>query len=78
MPEAPPTVPVSFEKALETLQQTVRRLESGDLSLEQALKSFEEGVLLAKQCQEYLAQAEKRVEILTRTEPEAQLEPFKE
>ena len=56
---------VDFEKALEQLQTTVRQLESGELSLEGALKSFEQGVGLARSCQEYLQSAEKRVEILT-------------
>lgn len=70
----------SFEKALEALQASVRKLESGDLPLEQALKQFEEGVKLARSCQEYLSQAEKKVEILTRVTPEGtpQTEPFKE
>jgi exodeoxyribonuclease VII small subunit len=67
---------LSFEKALETLQQTVKKLESGELSLELALKSFEEGVRLARQCQDYLQKAEKRVELLTRADPDPKLEPF--
>ena len=69
---------MTFEKSLETLQATVKKLESGELTLEQALKSFEEGVRLARQCQEYLGEAEKRVEVLTQANPEPKLEPFKE
>jgi exodeoxyribonuclease VII small subunit len=59
--------PVDFEKALEKLQNTVRQIEGGELSLEGALKSFEEGVSLARSCQEYLQAAEKRVETLTQS-----------
>ncbi len=54
----------SFEAAFEKLQQTVKKLESGELSLEQSLQSFEEGVKLARVCQEKLSTAEQKVEIL--------------
>lgn len=68
----------SFEAALEQLQNTVKGLESGELSLEQALKSFEEGVRLTRTCQEQLSAAEQRVELLTRisSEGRAETEPF--
>jgi exodeoxyribonuclease VII small subunit len=56
----------SFEGALEQLQNTVKRLESGELSLEQALKNFEDGVKLSRICQEHLASAEQRIELLTK------------
>ncbi|MBL7715938.1 MAG: exodeoxyribonuclease VII small subunit [Bdellovibrionales bacterium] len=56
--------PESFEVALEKLQLTVKKLEAGELSLEESLSAFEEGVRLTKQCQEQLAVAEKRVEVL--------------
>ena len=58
-----------FEKALEGLQLIVKKLESGELTLEQALKNFEEGVRIARSCQQFLQQAEKRVEQLTRVDP---------
>jgi exodeoxyribonuclease VII small subunit len=61
-PKAPEKL--SFEQALEKLQLTVKRLESGELSLEQALQSFEEGMKLSAACQEQLKAAEQRVEIL--------------
>jgi exodeoxyribonuclease VII small subunit len=54
----------SFESALEQLQSTVRRLESGELSLEQALQGFEEGVRLTRLCQQQLSAAEQKVELL--------------
>lgn len=67
----------SFESAIENLQQMVKKLESGELSLEQSLKFFEEGVRLTRVCQEYLRSAEQKVEILMKassTGPE--LQPF--
>lgn len=66
-----------FEEALQRLQQTVKELEGGNLTLEQALKSFEEGVRLSRLCQEQLSAAEKKVEILTRASAEGvELAPF--
>jgi exodeoxyribonuclease VII small subunit len=64
----------AFEAALEQLQTTVKRLESGELSLEQSLSQFEEGVKLTRLCQEQLSAAERRVEILMNAKPE--LQPF--
>jgi exodeoxyribonuclease VII small subunit len=70
---------LSFESALEQLQTTVKRLESGELTLEQALKHFEDGVRLSKLCQERLTAAEQRVELLVRAgagADTAELQPF--
>jgi exodeoxyribonuclease VII small subunit len=58
----------SFEQALESLEQIVKRLESGDLSLEDSLALFEEGVLLTRVCSQRLEAAEKKIEILMRDE----------
>ncbi len=55
---------LGFETAMEQLQATVKRLEGGELSLEDALKNFEEGVRLSRLCQKHLTAAEQRVEIL--------------
>lgn len=55
---------VSFEGALEHLEQTVARLEEGDMPLEEALELFESGVKLARHCASTLDAAERRVEIL--------------
>jgi exodeoxyribonuclease VII small subunit len=69
---------MTFEAALERLQQTVRRLESGELSLEDSLKSFEEGVRLTRHCQEQLKVAEQRIELLTQVSADGKVEtaPF--
>ncbi|MGE0614680.1 MAG: exodeoxyribonuclease VII small subunit [Bacteriovoracia bacterium] len=63
-----PDSPPSFEKVMDDLQKIVRQLEGGELSLEDSLKAFEEGVRLTRACQEYLAQAQKRIEILSQNE----------
>jgi exodeoxyribonuclease VII small subunit len=56
----------TFETSLEALEQIVRQLEDGDLSLEKSLELFEQGIRLSRECQERLSQAERRIEILLR------------
>jgi exodeoxyribonuclease VII small subunit len=53
-----------FETALKKLEEIVRRLEGGSLSLEDSLKAFEEGVKHATFCAGKLDEAERRVEVL--------------
>jgi exodeoxyribonuclease VII small subunit len=53
-----------FEKSLARLEEVVKRLESADLSLDEAMRLFEEGVKLSRDCQKQLEEAEGRVEIL--------------
>lgn len=55
---------MTFEKALENLEQTVQQLESGDLPLEKALEVFEKGVSMSRICTRKLEEAEKKVELL--------------
>jgi exodeoxyribonuclease VII small subunit len=55
-----------FESALEDLERTVERLESGELSLEDSLAAFERGVALVRLLNEKLAAVEQRVELLMR------------
>jgi len=57
---------LSFENALERLEAIVDRLEHGDLALEDALATFEEGVGLSRRLGEQLGGAERRVEELLR------------
>lgn len=54
----------SFETSLHRLEQIVKKLEGGDLPLDDALKLFEEGINLSRQCQKQLEEAENKVEIL--------------
>jgi exodeoxyribonuclease VII small subunit len=65
-----------LEKSLEELEALVARLESGDLPLEQALKEFEQGVKLTRQCQAALQAAEQKVEILLKKTATAEPTPF--
>jgi exodeoxyribonuclease VII small subunit len=55
----------TFEAALAELEQIVKTLESGELTLERALTLFERGVELSRFCHGRLDEAEKRIEILT-------------
>jgi exodeoxyribonuclease VII small subunit len=59
--------PLNLEKSLEQLETLVDELESGDLPLETAMKKFEEGIKLTRQCQSALKDAEQRVEILLKS-----------
>lgn len=69
---------LTFEQALEKLQQTVRSLEGGELNLEDSLKQFEDGVRLSRICQRHLSVAEQRVELLMRASADGKIEtqPF--
>ncbi len=66
-----------FEEAFSKLEEIVRKLESGNMSLEESLKAFEEGVRLSRICSERLDEAERRVEILVNGE-KGVIEPFEE
>lgn len=67
---------VDFEKQLSNLEALVESLESGDLSLEDSLKSFEQGIKVARECQTALKQAEQKVELLMREGDELVSQPF--
>lgn len=56
--------PYPFEKSLKKLEQLVERMEDGELSLEDSLKTFEEGIKLTRECQQALSQAEQKVKLL--------------
>jgi exodeoxyribonuclease VII small subunit len=65
-----------FEDAMRELEDIVKRLESGDLPLEESLKIFEKGVTLSRFCFNKLEEAEKRVSILIKDEGGIRKEPF--
>ncbi|MEX1032319.1 MAG: exodeoxyribonuclease VII small subunit [Cellvibrionaceae bacterium] len=56
---------IDFEQALTELEALVSKMETGELSLEQSLEAFEQGVRLTRECQTRLAEAEQRVQKLT-------------
>jgi len=72
----PPKKP-DFERSLARLEEVVRKLESPQLSLDEAMKLFEEGVGLSRECQKQLEEAEGRVEILLKkADGKLAAEPF--
>lgn len=52
---------LKFEEAMQRLQEIVRKLESGEASLEESMKLFEEGAKLSSQCYQLLDKAEQQV-----------------
>jgi len=66
-----------FEQDLTALETLVERMEAGDLSLTEALATFEKGVELTRRCQQALQQAELKIQQLSTPEgPVEALEPF--
>ena len=65
-----------FEEALGRLEDIVKKMEAGDMTLEESLKAFEEGIKLARLCSRRLDDAERRVEILLKQEEELVVKPF--
>ncbi len=69
---------LGFEAALARLETIVDRLEQGDIELEQALATFEEGVALTRRCAGQLEDAERRIEVLVREGEKWIARPFEE
>jgi exodeoxyribonuclease VII small subunit len=57
---------LNFEGAMDRLEKIVEQMESGKLPLEDLIVRYEEGMKLVKICQERLANAEQKIEIITR------------
>lgn len=66
----------SFEEALERLESIVRRLESGDVPLEEAIELFQEGMELARHCSGKLDAVERRIEMLLEENGAMARKPF--
>lgn len=56
----------NFEKAMDRLESIVEQMESGKLPLEELIQRYDEGMKLVKVCQEQLASAEQKIEIILR------------
>ena len=65
-----------FEDALGRLEEIVKKMETGDMTLEDSLKSFEEGIKLARLCAKKLDEAERRVDILLKQDDGLVVKPF--
>ncbi len=68
----------TFENGLNKLEQITEELENGDLSLEQSLKKFDEGIGLVEFCNKTLTDAKAKVEILLEKQGGITKSPFKE
>ncbi|MHA6492396.1 exodeoxyribonuclease VII small subunit [Pseudomonas borbori] len=67
---------LDFEQSLSDLQNLVERLENGELTLEDSLSAFEQGIRLTRDCQAALTQAEQKVQILLERDGELEEAPF--
>lgn len=56
----------NFEEMMENLEQIAKELESGNLSLDDSVKKFEEGIEISKECSKILENAEKKISILVK------------
>jgi len=63
-PKAKSKQAFSFEEAIASLESLVKNMESGQLSLEASLKTFEEGIALSRECQTALSEAKLKVDTL--------------
>jgi exodeoxyribonuclease VII small subunit len=69
----------NFEASLEILEKIVSELESGDLSLEESIKKFEEGMKLSKTCSQILDETEKKIVMLIKdSDGQVTEKPFQE
>lgn len=70
---------IKFEEALNKLEKIVGDLEKGDLSLDEALKKYQEGIELSRQCCQKLENAKKKIDVLTKNKKgEFELRPLDE
>lgn len=63
---------INFEQSISELEHIVKQLEQGELSLEDSLKQFEQGINLARTCQDALKNAEQKIELLTNAQIQTQ------
>jgi len=70
---------IKFEDALKKLEKIVDDLERGDLSLDEALKKYQEGIELSRTCAQRLENAKKKIEVLSKNKKgEFELKPLDE
>ena len=66
----------SFENQMENLEKIVAELEKGELSLDESVTKFEEGIKISKECNKNLETAEKKITMLINNDGEIQEEKF--
>jgi exodeoxyribonuclease VII small subunit len=70
---------IKFEEALKKLEKIAEDLEKGDLSLDEALKKYQEGIELSRQCSQKLESAKKKIDILLKNKKgDFELKPLDE
>jgi exodeoxyribonuclease VII small subunit len=70
---------MKFEEALKRLEKIVEDLEKGDLSLDEALKKYQEGIELSRLCSQRLDSVKKKIDILSKNKKgEFELKPWDE
>lgn len=67
----------NFEESMKKLETIVTELENGDLNLDESVQKFEDGMKLAKKCNEILEETEKKITILLEKDGELKEEEFK-
>ena len=67
---------INFEETMKKLEEITTELEKGDLNLDDSIKKFEEGIKLSKDCNDYLEEAEKKINILLQKEGKIEEESF--
>lgn len=67
---------MSFEESMKKLETIVIELENGNLNLDESVKKFEEGMKMAKQCNNILEETEKKITILLENDGELKEENF--
>lgn len=67
---------MKFEEAIEKLEAIAKDLESGELTLDESVNKFEEGIKLSKTCTKILNEAEKKINILIEQDGEIKEEKF--
>ena len=65
-----------FEQSLAELESLVERMESGEMSLEDSLKAFEQGIKYTRDCQNALAKAEQKVQLQLQKNGQMEAQPF--
>jgi len=64
----------NFEESMDSLETIVKGLETGELSLDESIKNFEQGAKIYKDCKKYLGEVEKKVQVLTDSLEESSLD----
>ena len=66
----------NFNKGLLELEEIINKMESGEISLEESLKYFEEGVKIHRKCHTALSDAEQRIRVLSENDDYKEEKPF--